>query len=105
MYKPARLFFLALSNTGCRQDEISQTNIEDFDAAMGTLRVIRKGCKQDIVFLNDTIKDLTEKSLQLRKEQYDLTPKMPLFLNRYGNRLQDINESIAAACERTSVPT
>jgi integrase len=83
MYKPARLFFLALSNTGCRQEEVSETNIEDFDAAEGTLRVIRKGGKQDVVFLSDVIKDLIEKSLQRRKEQYDLMPKMPLFLNRY----------------------
>jgi site-specific recombinase XerD len=97
-------FFLTLSNTGARQAEISNTNIGDFDRDLGTLRVIRKGGKPDILCLNDLVKSRIENAILRRTTVRDVLPTEPLFLNKYGDRLQSINHAIASACKRANVP-
>jgi hypothetical protein len=60
--------------------------------------------KQDVLCLNDLVKDRIEQDLLQRQAIRELKPTEPLFLNRYKTRLQDINSSIASACKRTGLP-
>lgn len=105
LYSGSMTFFLALSNTGARRAELSNTNVQDFDRDLGTLRLIRKGGKEDIICLNDFLKNRIEDDLIKRRMQRDVLPTEPLFLNQCGRtRLLDINYAIASACKRAGVP-
>jgi integrase len=104
LHKSVVTFFLALCNTGCRVNELRMANVSDFNYDNGTLRVIRKGGKEEIVFLNDLIRNRIADDLLSRANKRDVKPSEPLFLNRYKTRLLSIKRSIAAACRRANVP-
>ena len=104
LYAPALTFFLALCNTGCRVNELRQANVGDFNYDKGELQVIRKGGKQDVVFLNDMIRNRLADDLLKRAMKRDVKPSDPLFLNRYGKRLYSIKRALQFACERAKIP-
>jgi len=98
LHKSVLTFFLALCNTGCRVNELRQTNVADFNYDAGTLRVIRKGGNEETVFLNDLIKNRIADDLLSRAQKKDVKPSDPLFLNRYKTRLLSIKKALASAC-------
>lgn len=100
LYPGARLFFLALCNTGCRLAEIQKTNVADADFDQRLLRVIRKGGKIDYVPLNETIIAAIREDL----EQRSASPDDPLFLNNHGKRYLRITRSLRTACKNAVVP-
>ncbi|MBI4472293.1 MAG: tyrosine-type recombinase/integrase [Acidobacteria bacterium] len=104
IHSSVETFFLALSNTGARQNELSTADVGDFDPDLGTVRIIRKGGAEDVLYLNDIVKNRITDDLLKRAEKRDVLPDEPLFLNRYKKRLKDINSSIASACKRAKVP-
>jgi integrase/recombinase XerC len=104
LHKNVITFFLALCNTGARVNELRMTNVSDFDPDLGTLRIIRKGGKQDVLVLNDLIKERISDDLLKRAEKQDVKQTEPLFLNRYKTRLLSIKRSLKFACERAKVP-
>lgn len=104
LHKSVLTFFLTLCNTGCRVNELRMSNVADFNYDTGTLRIVRKGGKDDIVFLNELVRQRIADDLLSRAQKRELQPSEPLFLNRYGGRLLSIKRALAAACKRANVP-
>jgi integrase len=104
LHKSVLTFFLTLCNTGCRVNELRMANVSDFDYDAGTLHIVRKGGKDDVVFLNELIRQRIADDLLNRAKKRDVKPSDPLFLNRYRTRLLSIKRSLAAACKRAGIP-
>ena len=106
LHKWARRFFLALCTTGCRLGEIQKANIGDVSFDRGTLRVIRKGGKPQLIPLNSEALACIEDEVKFRTERLGTEPgaDQPLFKNRYGRRYNKIRGSLKAACEKAKVP-
>jgi integrase len=106
LHKWARRFFLALCTTGCRLGEIQEANIGDVDFDRGTLRVIRKGGKQQYVPLNPEALACIGEEVKFRTEKLGKKPAAdePLFTNRYGRRYKKIRGSLKTACANAEVP-
>jgi len=106
LHKSVVTFFLALCNTGARVNELRTANVADFDQDLGTIRIIRKGGREDVLVLNDLVKNRIMDDLCLRMSRGQtrrLQPDSPLFMNRYGTRLLSIKRAIKFACERAEV--
>lgn len=75
-------------NCGMRLSELAGISMNDIDADFRSLRVIGKGSKERIVYLNDSCRDalnmyLPKRGTMLREGR----PENALFLSRTGNRI------------------
>lgn len=70
--------------SGIRLSELVGLNTEDADFARKTMRVVGKGRKERVVFLNQTACDAITEYLHATPRK---SPTTALFLNRYGARL------------------
>ena len=100
LFEGARLFYLALCNTGCRLAEIQNTNVSDLDSDQKVLRVTRKGGKIDYVPLNHVVLEALAQDITHRNAR----PDDPLFLNNHGKRYKRITRSLRTACKNADVP-
>jgi integrase len=100
-HSPARKFFPALCNSGCRLGEIRNASAKDVDSQDGILTVIRKGGKIDQVIMNDMMRICIPDEMESRGNP---RPHEPLFLNNHGKRYQRITRSLRTACVNSGVP-
>ena len=73
-----------LFSTGCRVTELSNMKITDIDFTQRTVKVLRKGNKEDIVFLNPRAYNLITEYLQTRTDNIDAL----IYSRRTNNNLQ-----------------
>lgn len=73
-------------STGARVSEIAQADIDDCDCKSGRLKVLGKGSKERIVFLNETAISALVEYLSERERKFNSITK-PLFVNNHGKRL------------------
>ena len=73
-------------STGARVSEIAQADVDDCDCKSGRLKVLGKGSKERIVFLNETAITALQEYLSVRKKKFN-TISQPLFVNNNGKRL------------------
>ena len=75
-------------NCGMRLSELVGISLSDIDRELRSLRVVGKGNKERIVYLNDACRDAIRKYLNCRGEnQTDIKDPNALFLSRLGRRL------------------
>lgn len=75
-------------NSGLRLSELSGISLSDIDPDMRSLRVVGKGSKERIIYLNEACKSVITSYLPYRKS--DLEGKAPndaLFVSRLGKRI------------------
>lgn len=78
-------FFL---NCGMRLSELVGISMNDFDTASGTLKLLGKGNKERIVYLNQACKDALSEYLEERKKKSGaIREPDALFLSKNGYRL------------------
>ncbi|MCX8123922.1 MAG: tyrosine-type recombinase/integrase [Spirochaetes bacterium] len=73
-------------STGARVSEIANADVEDCDCVSKRLKVMGKGSKERIVFLNDTAIVSLQKYFDERRKKFG-TITQPLFVNNNGKRL------------------
>ena len=77
-------------NCGIRLSELCGININDIDRDMRSMRVIGKGSKERIVYLNDACRDALEKYLVIRKsEKYKAVNNNALFISKQYKRISN----------------
>ena len=75
-------------NCGMRLSELVGINLSDIDRDLRSLRVVGKGNKERIVYLNEACRDAISKYLDCRgQNQTDIKDPNALFLSRLGRRL------------------
>ncbi|MBR5187529.1 MAG: tyrosine recombinase XerC [Clostridia bacterium] len=75
-------------NCGMRLSELVGISLSDIDRDLRSLRVVGKGNKERIVYLNDACRDAIRKYLECRgQNQTDIKDPNALFLSRLGRRL------------------
>ena len=75
-------------NCGMRLSELVGISLSDIDRDLRSLRVVGKGNKERIVFLNEACRDAIRKYLECRgQNQTDIKDPNALFLSRLGRRL------------------
>ena len=77
-------------NCGMRLSELVGINISDIDRELRSLRVIGKGNKERIVYLNDACKSALMSYLEARQKNIDnIKDKNALFISRLGKRISN----------------
>ncbi len=75
-------------NTGMRLSELVGLNLQSFDSELKTVRVIGKGKKERVIYLNDAARDATRDYIRLRLDpSYIKTGTNALFLSRRQERI------------------
>ncbi len=74
-------------NCGMRLSELVGINISDIDKEMRSLRVVGKGNKERIVYLNDACRDALSSYLLCRTRAENIQDKNALFLSRLQKRM------------------
>lgn len=75
-------------NTGMRLSELVGLNIRSFDRDMTYVKVLGKGNKERIIYLNDAAKDAVRSYLELRLDpSYVVTDDPALFLSERAQRI------------------
>ena len=75
-------------NCGMRLSELVGINLSDMDRDLRSLRVVGKGNKERIVYLNDACRDAIRKYLDCRGQNLtDIKDPNALFLSRLGRRI------------------
>lgn len=78
--------FVILLTTGMRISEVLSINIEDFNQNNHSIKIRRKGDKEQNIFLSDEALQILDDYLKIRKSKnYD--NNNALFLSKKGNRL------------------
>ena len=77
-------FFL---NCGMRLSELVGIDLADIDRSKTKLRVIGKGNKERVIYLNDACRDALEEYLKVRSGGREITDKNALFISRLGKRV------------------
>ena len=81
---------LLFLNTGMRLSELVMINLEDFDGQMSQIRVIGKGRKERIVYINPACRDAIAAYLNERKDAECIEKgKHPLFLSTRQKRISN----------------
>lgn len=75
-------------NCGMRLSELCGINLTDVDSEMRSLRVLGKGAKERIVYLNDACRDALSGWLVMR-ESFTIKDKNALFISRLGKRISN----------------
>jgi len=77
-------------NCGMRLSELTGISFGDMDPELRSLRVLGKGAKERIVYLNDACRDALEDYLPLRLEMHPKKDhEQALFLSGQGNRISE----------------
>lgn len=77
-------------NCGMRLSELVGINLSDIDREMRSLRVLGKGNKERIVYLNDACRDALTAYLLVRARGMDkIKDKNALFISRLGKRISN----------------
>lgn len=77
-------------NCGMRLSELTGINLEDIDRFLRSLRVIGKGNKERIIYLNDACKSALSEYLPLREsEEYIHSTTKALFISSRGERMSN----------------
>ena len=75
-------------NTGIRLSELVGLNLESFDPALTQIRVLGKGNKERVVYLNDAVKAAVSDYLRVRLDpKYIITSSRAFFLSRRQQRI------------------
>ncbi len=75
-------------NCGMRLSELAGINLQDLDRDLRSLRVLGKGSKERIIYLNSACRDALEGYLKIRlAEQYLRVPSRALFLSSRNQRI------------------
>ena len=77
-------------NCGMRLSELCGINLSDLDRELRSLRVVGKGNKERIVYLNDACRDALNKYLVIRREEkYKKINTNALFISKQYNRISN----------------
>jgi site-specific recombinase XerD len=77
-------------NCGMRLSELCGINLNDLDRELRSLRVIGKGNKERIVYLNDACRDALNKYLAIRRSNEYANINVPaLFISKQHKRISD----------------
>lgn len=76
-------------NCGMRLSELTGISLEDIDSGFRSLRVIGKGNKERIIYLNDACADALEKYLYVRGRDTQIKDKNALFISRNHRRISN----------------
>ena len=77
-------------NCGMRLSELVGINLNDIDRELRSLRVIGKGNKERIVYLNDACRDALRKYLEVRRtDKYKKLNSNALFISKQYNRISN----------------
>lgn len=76
-------------NCGIRLSELVGINLSDIDKDLRSMRVIGKGNKERIVYLNSAVRAAVSDYMNERKSIPDLKDKNALFVSRLGNRMSN----------------
>ena len=77
-------------NCGMRLSELCGINLSDIDRELRSLRVIGKGNKERIVYLNDACRDALTRYLAIRREEkYKKLNTNALFISKQYNRISN----------------
>ncbi|MBQ2736447.1 MAG: tyrosine recombinase XerC [Clostridia bacterium] len=77
-------------NCGMRLSELVGININDIDRDLRSLRVLGKGAKERIVYLNDACRDALQKYLEIRtSEKYKAVNIPALFISKQYKRISN----------------
>ena len=77
-------------NCGMRLSELVGINLSDIDRELRSLRVLGKGNKERIVYLNDACKEAIKSYVNCRaRGMENIKDKDALFLSRLGNRISN----------------
>ena len=77
-------------NCGMRLSELCGINLNDIDRDLRSLRVLGKGAKERIVYLNDACRDALSKYLEIRKsEKYKALNTNALFISKQYKRISN----------------
>ncbi len=74
-------------NCGMRLSELCAISLSDIDRELRSLRVLGKGGKERIIYLNDACRDALEAYLPARAKEEHIKDKNALFLSRLGTRI------------------
>lgn len=75
-------------NCGMRLSELCGINLTDVDSEMRSLRVLGKGAKERIIYLNDACREAMSKWLIVR-ESLTIKDKNAFFISRLGKRISN----------------
>lgn len=75
-------------NCGMRLSELCGISLTDIDAELRSLRVLGKGAKERILYLNEACKEALRSWLKER-ESYTIKDKNALFISRLGKRISN----------------
>lgn len=77
-------------NCGIRLSELVGINLNDIDREFRSLRVLGKGAKERIVYLNDACRDAMQKYLSIRlSEKYKKADTNALFISKQYKRISN----------------
>lgn len=74
-------------NCGMRLSELVGININDIDRELRSLRVLGKGNKERIVYLNEACRDALVKYLEIRRKETKATDANALFISKQHKRI------------------
>ncbi len=76
-------------NCGMRLSELCGISLSDIDRELRSLRVIGKGNKERIIYLNDACRDAISAYLLVRAREENIKDKNALFISRVGKRISN----------------
>ncbi len=76
-------------NCGMRLSELVGINLSDLDRELRTLRVVGKGSKERVVYLNDACREAITAYLPVRTQGIKMKERNALFISRLGRRISN----------------
>ncbi len=76
-------------NCGVRLSELVGLNLQDLDPNLQSMRVLGKGAKERIVYLNDACQNALRSYLEVRAQDKQIKDKNALFLSRLHKRISN----------------
>src|SRR5699024_863508 len=76
-------------NCGMRLSELCSINLSDIDAKLESLRVIGKGSKERLIYLNDACRSALRDYLNVRAADTEIKDKNALFLSSRHTRISN----------------
>ncbi len=76
-------------NCGMRLSELCGISMHDIDPKLQSMRVIGKGRKERIVYLNGACREALEAHLAIRRQTQDVKDKNALFISSRGGRISN----------------
>ena len=76
-------------NCGMRLSELTGISLSDLDPELRSLRVIGKGNKERIIYLNDSCRDALRSYIAVRARDGEIKDKNALFISRFHKRMSN----------------